>query len=292
MQNTVLVNSVATIHREINERKMDKFSIGKPFKVNDYVTYPCPSCGRSSLKLNKEKFYAKVTSESHNLIEILGSDTELIKEVFTAVLVCENHECEEVVVCSGTGYVEMDITVNDRDEQIQEYFSYYIPKVFIPPLQYIDIPTTCPSEVYENLQEAFSLTLLSPSSAANKVRMAIENLLSEYNIPKYKLIKRKGKSKRERCLMSLHERITIAAHRKKTFGKLDGLLFAVKWLGNEGSHAASGLTQSDLFDAYRLTEHILNVLYPSGVDLQKRALEIVKNKGVKKRKRSHLKHQL
>lgn len=84
--------------------------------------------------------------------------------------------------------------------------------------------------------------------------------------------------------MSLHERITIAAHRKKTFGKLDGLLFAVKWLGNEGSHAASGLTQSDLFDAYRLTEHILNVLYPSGVDLQKRALEIVKNKGVKKTK--------
>lgn len=280
-----VVNSFATIHRGISEKEMDKFSFGKPFKLNDYVIYPCPGCGRSSLKLDKETFNARVTGESHSIIEFLGFETELIKEVFTSVLVCENHECEEVVVCSGTGHVEMDIAVNERGEQIQEYFSYYTPKVFIPTLQYIDIPTECPSEVCENLQEAFSLTLLSPGSAANKVRAAIENLLSEYNIPKYKLVKPKGKAKRERRLISLHERIAIAAHRKKIFEKLNELLFAVKWLGNEGSHATSGLTQSDLFDAYRLTEHILNALYPSGVDLQKRAREIVKNKGVKKQKK-------
>lgn len=264
---------------------MDKFLIGKPFKLNDYITYPCPKCGRNSLKHDKEKFLSRQTADSLDAIDHIAFDPEWIEEIFTSLLICENHECNEVVVCSGKGHVGFEIIINEHNEQEQEYFSYYTPKIFIPTLQYIEIPEECPAQVYNNLQEAFSLTLLSPGSAANKVRAAIENLLSEYNIPRFKIRKGKNGNKGTRIFMSLHERIGIAGKKRKIFVDLNGILIAIKWLGNEGSHATSGITESDIFDAYRLTEHILNTLYPSGVDLKKKAKEITKNKGVKKQKK-------
>lgn len=265
---------------------MDNLLIGKPFRLDGYITYPCPSCGKNSLKHNKDKFYSRQSAGSLKAADDYYFEPDWIKEVFTSVLICEDSECNEVVTCTGVGYVDFEIVINEYGEQEQEFFTYYEPQVFIPALQYINIPSECPDEVLENLQEAFSLTLLSPSSAANKVRAAIENLLSEYNIPKYKIQRGKGGGKGRRIFISLHERIVIAGRRKKIFDELNGILIAIKWLGNEGSHATSGITHNDIFDAYRLTEHILNVLYPSDMNLQKKAKEIVKNKGVKKTKKT------
>ncbi|EKN4914269.1 DUF4145 domain-containing protein [Yersinia enterocolitica] len=261
---------------------MDKYLIGKAFRLDSYTTYPCPSCGKDSLKHDKNKFHFQQTASSLKNQYNDYWDPEWIEEIFTSILICEDPKCKEVVACSGVGGVDWEILINERGDQEQDFFSYYIPKTFTPTLKYINIPKECPDSVKDNLNEAFSLTLLSPSSAANKVRAAVENLLTEFKIPRYKNRRKNGVTKGRRVFISLHERIVLAEGKKTIFKELSNILIAIKWLGNEGSHATSGITESDIFDAYRLIEHILNEIYSPQSKLQKRAEEITKNKGVKK----------
>ncbi|HHR6128564.1 TPA: DUF4145 domain-containing protein [Providencia alcalifaciens] len=256
---------------------MENNLIGKPFRLDSYVTYPCPHCGKNSLKHDENMFHCKQTAASREYESSNQSwEPECIQEVFTSLLICENPECNEVVTCSGFGGLDWDISVNENGEQELIYYSYYEPKIFIPTLKYINIPRQCPDSVTSCLNEAFSLTLLSPSSAANKVRAAVENLLTEFKIPKYKITKNK------RMFRSLHERIGIAGGKKTIFKDLNDILIAIKWLGNEGSHATSTITEADIFDAYKLIEYIINEIYSPQKTLQEKAKEIVKNKGVRK----------
>ena len=128
------------------------------------------------------------------------------------------------------------------------------------------------------LNEAFRLTFISPSSASNKVRIAIEILLSTFKIPKTEIIK--GKRRR----ISLHNRITKAKNKKPKLGKLEDILIALKWIGNSGSHEdSSELTLDDIFNAYELMEHVLSEIYLPNDKLLKLAKFINKNKGLSKK---------
>ncbi|EMC8781261.1 hypothetical protein [Providencia rettgeri] len=72
----------------------------------------------------------------------------------------------------------------------------------------------------DNLIEAFYLTPLSLSSTVNRIRIAIENLLNSFKIPKTKIIK--GHRKR----LNLHERIRIGSSKIKVLGRLEEAMTA------------------------------------------------------------------
>ena len=108
-------------------------------------------------------------------------EEEWISSIYTAIFVCQNSNCEEHVVSSVTGFVSQEpvFTQDDRyTYTTTEYVCFYNPKFFQPTLHFFKIPDNCPEEIRNPLLEAFSITLLSPSSAANKVRVSIENLLN------------------------------------------------------------------------------------------------------------------
>ncbi|UBQ39279.1 DUF4145 domain-containing protein [Acinetobacter johnsonii] len=155
----------------------------------------------------------------------------------------------------------------------QQYYSYYLPKLFIPTIHFFNIPEKCPDNVKSLLIEAFSLTLQSPGSAANKVRAAIENILTEYGVPRYS--RKNGKNNR----LTLDSRIAKAKDKNAVLGELENILYAIKWLGNAGSHANSEILQDDVFDAYELMSHLLSELYHSKADINKLAKAIRKKKG-------------
>lgn len=84
------------------------------------------------------------------------------------------------------------------------------------------------------------------------MRIALEALLTELGVKRF-VVKN---SKRQ--FLNLHTRIGLlnAKH-----GDLKDLLFAIKWLGNAGSHADSEVTLDDVMDAYELIDHVLQELY-------------------------------
>jgi hypothetical protein len=58
------------------------------------------------------------------------------------------------------------------------------------------------------------------------------------------------------------------------------LLFAVKWLGNEGGHPKGGLKRSDLLDGFAILEKVLDEIF-IGMDatIREKAKAINKAKG-------------
>ena len=74
-------------------------------------------------------------------------------------------------------------------------------------------------------------------------------------------------------------RITKAKDKNIVLGKLEDILYAIKWLGNAGSHSSSEITLDDVFDAYELMHHVLIELYQPKNRLNKLAKAIRKRKG-------------
>lgn len=251
--------------------------IGQSFRKKDYVIYPCPNCGKWSLKNDANTIVTKETARSQKSHEEYGWEPEWIEKIFSSWFVCEDTTCAEIVVCSGTVSYDSEIEENNVGEPSLVYYEYHIPKVFIPNLNYLDIPLLCPVSVKDKLNEAFQLTLLSPSSAANKVRAAVETLLTELKVKRYSV--KSGK----RSLINLHNRIELAARRKIITDELKDMLLAIKWLGNDGSHAVSNITKNDILDAYEIIEYILKNIYLSNRSLQDKVKKILKHKGIKKK---------
>jgi hypothetical protein len=87
----------------------------------------------------------------------------------------------------------------------------------------------------------------------NRLRIAVEMLLTEMRVPRF------ANSKGKRRRLSLHQRIE-----KMPASRL-GLreqLFAVKWLGNAGSHPGQ-VTQDGVLDGMELMDHVLREHYAS-----------------------------
>ena len=253
---------------------MDRQLFKRSFKQTDDVIFPCPSCGHDSLKLDKTKFHSEDTALSKKMQESDDWEPEWLSSVFTTVFSCNNSNCQETVMCSGTGYVDWDAEENEHGEFEQQYYCFHTPKIFIPAINFFKIPEKCPDSVKNSLFEAFSLTLHSPSSAANKVRAAVENLLTEFSVPRS--IRKPGK---KNVRLPLDTRIAKAKEKKAILGELENILYAIKWLGNAGSHANSEISIDDVFDSYDLMNHILNEIYKPKQELQKLAKEIRKRKG-------------
>ena len=173
---------------------MDRQLFKRPFTIDEGITFTCPTCGNFSLQLDKSKFHTSDSSSSRKMMkEESYWEEEWISSIYTAIFVCQNSNCEEHVVSSGTGFVSQEpvFTQDDRyTYTTTEYVCFYNPKFFQPTLHFFKIPDNCPEEIRNPLLEAFSITLLSPSSAANKVRVSIENLLTKFNEKRLKNVRK------------------------------------------------------------------------------------------------------
>lgn len=256
---------------------MDRQLFKKPFTLDSGITYSCPTCGKLSLQLDKDKFHSSETSSTRKMLQEDYWEEDWRTSVYTAILVCRNTACEEHVISSGTGFISEEPVFTSDDSYTytsSEYVCLFEAKFFQPALHFFDIPSNCPEDIKNPLLEAFSITLLSPSSAANKVRVAIEHLLTNFRIPKTTSNKQK-----KRVRLTLDTRITKAKDKNIVLGKLEDILYAIKWLGNAGSHSSSEITLDDVFDAYELMHHVLIELYQPKNRLNKLAKAIRKRKG-------------
>jgi hypothetical protein len=170
------------------------------------------------------------------------------------MLQCSNDKCADIVSLSGTGSVSYDVEFDHNGEPDHVCADFFLPKYFEPPLKIFPIPADCPKSVIEPLTESFRLLFSCPSASSNSVRVALEELLTELKIRRYVTIRGK------RSFLSLHNRIGLLPQK---FDELKDVFFAIKWLGNAGSHASGEVSIDDVLDAYELVSHILDEVYAS-----------------------------
>ena len=233
---------------------MDRKVLKLPFTKDSSQEWQCPTCRKGLLKIKDGTFFSEESSLSKSAHNHVDWDPDWISSVYSCLLQCSNNTCNEIVSNVGKGFVDWDVEHDEHGYPEQIYGSFYKPLFFHPHLKLIVIPKNTPEEVNFKLNESFQLFFSSPAAASNHVRGAIESILNDLNINRYRV------SNGKRRLINLHQRIDLMPTK---YNELKDLLIAVKWLGNAGSHTGKELTTDDVMDAYEIMEYILAEVYDS-----------------------------
>ena len=184
------------------------------------------------------------------MLESDDGHPEWIEYIYSCLLECNNPKCKEIVSSLGEG--STGDLVHDEEGKYSSYEELFIPKFFSPNLKIFDYQNSIPGGVKDELEKSFTLFFCDPPSAANHIRMALENLLTHM-----KINKTVTKNRRRRNL-SLHERIKLLP---KQHHGIKEIFMAVKWLGNAGSHSGNTVTSDQALDAYDLMENLLAEIF-------------------------------
>jgi hypothetical protein len=160
---------------------------------------------------------------------------------------CGRPNCLEAVAVAG----DVEVYNCDNDRGGSEYVTMYKPRYFNCAPDIFRIPKNCPDKICVVIRSAFSLHWNDLGSCLNRIRIAIELMLTEMGIKRY--TKKQGGG---RILLSLHSRIDALRKKQPKLNSLCDALLAIKWLGNEGSHPGE-VAQEDVFDALDILEHVL-----------------------------------
>ncbi len=252
---------------------MDRKLYKVPFTRERSPDWLCPHCGKGVLRFIDGTFRHEERRHSREARDHDAWDPDWIEYSYSGMLRCSNDQCKECVANTGIGGVDIDVVFGSDGEPEQTWADFFRPKYFEPPLAIIHLPEECPGSVTEPLEESFRLFFCSPASASNNVRIALEALLTELGIKRF--VVKNGK----RQFLNLHSRIGLLPAK---YADLRDLLFAIKWLGNAGSHADSVVTLDDVMDAYELVDHVLQELYAQRSKKAKDLAKLVnKKKGPK-----------
>lgn len=172
----------------------------------------------------------------------------------------------------GVGDMCVAMTGDPASKSYDSYSTHLRCRDFIPSLPLTSLPDSCPSAIIERLSGASAILYRDPSSAGNRVRVAIEELLTIQKVRRFPPGKRKSKDR-----LTTHRRIEEF---KKIKPDVAEILMAVKWIGNSGSHE-SGLKIRDVLDGVRLLTHAVELLYDKRhVELSRLAGKINRQKGL------------
>lgn len=230
-------------------------SVNRTLWVSQFGTFPswlCPTCQSGNLSLAKDGLKYSEPGYSKAARSEDPWEPDWIEERFSALLNCANTMCGEVVAVVGRTHHVED---HDWDKQEQHWAREFQPTFLTPPPPVFPIPTECPEAVSDELRKAFALLWSDAGSCANRLRTAVEVLLTDRKVPG----KRRSKKNRKWVRMDLHSR--VEKFREKDSETAEYLL-AIKWLGNVGSHTdLDALTVDDLLNGFELFEHVIQLVY-------------------------------
>ncbi len=205
-----------------------------------WPTVPCPTCEIGNLKLEGD---LHTTAASHVMT---APPYPPLAELewggrFTAHLRCDDSACQEGVIVAGRAYVD-----EQWEQPTEDRYQTFLMVHFVePPLRLVETPEATPEPVVKAIASASTVMWASPSSAANRLRYAVEEVLHDQGVPK---------------VGSAHSRIQ---HFASTNQAMANALMAVKYIGNEGSHQ-DVLSTSDVIDDAEILEHVVVALYGTG----------------------------
>lgn len=252
---------------------MDRKLYKLPFTKNGMSRYQCPTCNKGVLKIIPDTLQSKETKASRRNQNHPAWDPEWITIIYSCLFECANPDCKEIVSSSGKGGVEEECFYNEMGEPDRNYEKYFKPEYFTPHLKIFHTPKGTPEGVEEEIHKSFSLVFSDPSSSANHIRIALENLLTHLKIKRYTTTNNK------RHYLNLHNRIDLLPRK---YHQIKDIFLAIKWLGNAGSHSNHEVTIDDVFDSYELIIELLIEIFSNNRKKAKSlAKKINKKKGPK-----------
>src|ERR1039458_5847352 len=225
------------------DRALWSHSIGE----HSMPAWPCPVCQRGHTQLVPKSLRFEETELSKRQHDEEAWDPDWIEYVFTAWAQCSQPHCKQVFAMSGVGGVGQ----YQSEEGENETYAYFRPMNCQPMPDIITIPQKCPEPVKKELRVAFSLFWKNHEACAGRIRVALEQLIDQLQLPS----RRKAKSGKFTDL-TLHDRLEVLSQRAPAVGPQ---LMALKWLGNAGSHNGS-VSSDELLDAFEILEHSLTEL--------------------------------
>jgi Domain of unknown function (DUF4145) len=245
----------------------DLRQLDKPVREDQWPHVACPVCRVGYLAVGD--LTPVDSARSSRAYDETRLPSEL-RGTFHGVLRCIRHSCLETVAVAGDYSVDFDAT----DDGLTRDFNFYRLRFAIPALKIILPPPGTPEAVTTAIDSAALIIWADPSAAANRLRFAIDELLTACGMPRF----RNANGKRRR--LPTDERI-------KEFGRYESgadALEAVKWIGNQGSHEA-GLSVTDVLDGADLLSHALKILYDRSEEAMERRIRAVnKRKGLPRTK--------
>ncbi|MFC8765850.1 MULTISPECIES: DUF4145 domain-containing protein [Streptomyces] len=249
-------------------KDLQEISKGFSEKPDEWPHIPCPTCVRGVLRPVADSFAneERVTSKSWHSHE--AWEPEWIQGDFLCILTCLNGTCDRVRV---VGDSRVQATGDWDGEQYEQHLT---PTMFFPALPLIQSRPLCPKEVGGRVDIAAKILWLDPNSAANRIRSAVEALMDEHGIIRYKP-GRRGKPSR----ISLDERISTFKAALPKHAEAADMLLAVKWIGNVGSHEGV-LRVPDVLEGVEFLDHALSLIYDTNRDdIKKRAADVTARRG-------------
>ena len=247
-----------------------------PFKPLEHVSrqWRCPSCESGSLYLKAKTLHFAETRQSRKARD--EEDWNPIDHAtiyrFAGILECNNRQCSEVVVVSGSrqNWVEIyyytDPDTGESEDESHEFHEEYFFIDYVrpsPPL--ITIPENCPTAVKAALAKAFVASWGDLWAAANHTRSCVEKLLNHLREPQAR---------------NLHERIKNYKERDEQRG---AALLAVKWVGNAGSHA-DDISRDDVYDAFDIIEVVLKDVFSRDYSKVAKSVDAINKRGTRSKR--------
>jgi hypothetical protein len=214
---------------------------------NAFPRFPCPRCGKP-VKLLEESKHRLETTYSKNEHDEDGWDTEWMTERFVCLLVCANKFCGEVITVAGNVTTSHDMGYEELIGEYDHYTSYFVPKSITPAPHIISVSKKLSADCRNHLIKSFDLFWMDAGACANRLRIFVEHLLDQFQIPRSGL-NCKGKEHE----LKLFRRIDLLDEAKP--GHKD-TFDALRNVGNYGSHQGKA-KQETLLDCYELLEQVL-----------------------------------
>jgi hypothetical protein len=224
-------------------------------QFQEFPKWGCPTCCKGNLQQIEGALKKIQTGPSERSFHLDEWEPDWIEERFCNFLKCDNTSCGDVCSISGSTSNFLAQYYDEHEGLVDpELITSFHPKSLSPSPHVFYIHPKVPDILRDTLLESFDLLWANHAACANKLRTALELLLDDLKIPRK--AKRKNGSEFN---LTLHHRIEEYA---KISPEISKLLLAVKWLGNNGSHAESGnLDREDLLNAFELVEYALDDSY-------------------------------
>lgn len=217
----------------------------------NWPSWQCPSCQAGTLALDRATLHNVETGPSVNAHSHDAWEPDWITERFCGLLKCQNLSCGEIVAVGGHTAIREHI---DYERHEQTFETAFEPTFLSPAPNIIPLPPECPNAVSTELSKAFSLFWSDVDASANRLRVAVEALLTDRKVPRSKV-----SSSGKRNQLTLHARIEIFKQKDPTSADY---LLAIKWLGNAGSHAGlNNIDRSDILYGFELIDHVIQRIY-------------------------------
>lgn len=214
----------------------------------------CPVCEHGSVGFNKATHH--LDRESEEIVELANRNQgppDELSGTFEGTLECDDKSCGQLLSVAG----DWGLWFNEGDPADGQFGEVFRVRYVNPPLKILHVPEKIPVKVKVAIDSASAVLWLSPAAAANRLRQAVEELLTAQRVRKTMINKYK-----KRVSLKLHARIDLYSKINKDVG--DALL-AVKWIGNDGSHDST-LHVKDVLLGAEILDVAITALYDKSAD--------------------------